>query len=185
MLVWGLIPPWAQDQATGARPINAARRRRAAAHVSPCLSPAPLPGRCRRLLRMATIGRRKQPFYIRLRTARRSPWPGYGRRWQPGPQQIDSCTILTTTANSLVAAFHSRMPVILHPADYDRWLDPRATPPEAIESFWPYPSQEMETTAVSDWVNVASHEGPRCLAPAAKTAEQPRWISTGLQGQRT
>jgi putative SOS response-associated peptidase YedK len=43
---------------------------------------------------------------------------------------VRTFTIITTTANDLVSAIHDRMPVILHPDDYDRWLsniepDPR------------------------------------------------------------
>lgn len=32
------------------------------------------------------------------------------------------CTIITAPANSFLAKIHDRMPVILHPSDYDRWL---------------------------------------------------------------
>ena len=106
-------------------------------------------------------------------TVRHSRWRGSGRRWQPGPGQIDTCTILTTTANPLVAPLHDRMPAIVQPADYDRWLDPKLAEPEAVESLLgPYPSQAMEAVAVSDWVNVAGHEGPRCLAAAAESKER-------------
>lgn len=32
------------------------------------------------------------------------------------------CTIITAPANPFLAKIHERMPVILHPGDYDRWL---------------------------------------------------------------
>jgi putative SOS response-associated peptidase YedK len=38
---------------------------------------------------------------------------------------IESCSILTTTPNPLLADIHDRMPVILRQEDYDLWLDPR------------------------------------------------------------
>ncbi len=174
MLVWGLIPPWATDASTGMRPINAR------AETAPRLPTFRHAFRQRRCLVVADGfyewqrgGRRKQPFHLRLHDGAPFAMAALWERWQPGPQQIDSCSILTTTANSLVATVHDRMPVILHPADYDRWLDPQATEPTAIESLLaPYPSQEMEAVAVSDWVNVASHEGPRCLALVTPTAER-------------
>jgi putative SOS response-associated peptidase YedK len=176
MLVWGLIPPWTKDPSIGARPINA---RAETAPRLPTFRHAFLHRRCLVVAdgfyEWRRVGRRKQPFYIRLQNGAPFAMAGLWERWQPGPQQVDSCTILTTTANSLVAALHNRMPVILQPADYDRWLDPRVTSPEAIEPLLaPYPSQAMETVAVSDWVNVASHEGPRCLAPAPQQIEQQR-----------
>src|SRR6266704_1732562 len=40
---------------------------------------------------------------------------------------IETCTILTTKPNSLVADVHDRMPVMLRPEDYDLWLDPGIT----------------------------------------------------------
>ena len=40
---------------------------------------------------------------------------------------MESCTIVTTTANSRLAELHERMPVILHEEDYGRWLDPKTT----------------------------------------------------------
>jgi putative SOS response-associated peptidase YedK len=174
MFVWGLIPPWTLDPSTGARPINAR------AETAPKLPTFRHAFRNRRCLVIADgfyewrrARRRKLPFHIRLRSGAPFAMAGLWERWQPGPQQVDSCTILTTTANSLVAVLHERMPVILHPENYNRWLDPQATPPEAIESLLaPYPSQEMEIAAVSDWVNVASHEGPRCLAPAPQQTDR-------------
>jgi len=35
---------------------------------------------------------------------------------------INSCTILTTDANDPLRPVHDRMPVILHPEDYELWL---------------------------------------------------------------
>jgi putative SOS response-associated peptidase YedK len=41
----------------------------------------------------------------------------------PGGEVLETCTILTTRPNSLVADVHDRMPVILRREDYDLWLD--------------------------------------------------------------
>ena len=156
--------------ATDQRPLG---DRRKIADVSSRVPPSPLLILADGFYEWRRVGRQKQPFYIRLGNGSPFAMAGLWERWQPGPQQVDSCTILTTTANSLVAELHNRMPVILHPADYDRWLDPPTGPPETSQSLLvPYASQEMEVTPVSDWVNVASHEGPRCLAPPASAAEQ-------------
>lgn len=37
---------------------------------------------------------------------------------------MESCTILTTEPNALMAEIHNRMPVILQPKDFAEWLDP-------------------------------------------------------------
>ena len=58
--------------------------------------------------------------------------PGLWDRWKTRKDEsIESCTILTTTPNSLLADIHDRMPVILRREDYDLWLDPgfRNMPP--------------------------------------------------------
>jgi putative SOS response-associated peptidase YedK len=51
---------------------------------------------------------------------------GLWERWgdRAAGQTLETCTILTTSPNSLVAGVHDRMPVILKTEDYDLWLDP-------------------------------------------------------------
>jgi putative SOS response-associated peptidase YedK len=49
--------------------------------------------------------------------------------WTKGPE-VRSCSIVTTEPNDLVRQYHHRMPVILHPNDYDRWLDPKTSSDE-------------------------------------------------------
>jgi putative SOS response-associated peptidase YedK len=50
---------------------------------------------------------------------------GLWDRWRtPDGQVVETCTILTTAPNELLADVHDRMPVILAPEHYDRWLDP-------------------------------------------------------------
>src|SRR5205823_13269597 len=80
--------------------------------------------------------------------------------------------ILTTEANDLVRPVHARMPAILPPEAYDRWLDPAAADAERLaELLRPYPASEMASRAVSAAVNSARNEGPQCVEPAAP--EQP------------
>ena len=73
---------------------------------------------------------------------------------------------MTTAANDLVRPLHERMPVILAPADYAGWLDPRLlTAEETQRLFRPFSDLEMTATTVNPWVNDARHEGPRCVEP--------------------
>jgi len=54
---------------------------------------------------------------------------------------LETCTILTTRPNSLVAGVHDRMPAILDPDDYERWLDPGFTNSEiALDCPRPFDS---------------------------------------------
>jgi putative SOS response-associated peptidase YedK len=60
------------------------------------------------------------------------------------------------------------MPVILDPADFGGWLDPKPQDPEALLPLLrPYPAELMESVAVSPVVNNARHDRPDCVEPAA------------------
>ena len=70
-------------------------------------------------------GGQKQPYLARNADGSPFAFAGLWERWQaPEDEVIESCTILTTDANDLTQPIHDRMPVILHPKDYDLWLDP-------------------------------------------------------------
>ena len=80
---------------------------------------------------------------------------------------IESCTILTTEANEVLSTIHDRMPVVIAPADYGRWLDV-ATPMEEVQALLrPYPAGEMERVPVSTVVNNPRNDTPECVAPVA------------------
>jgi len=169
-LRWGLIPGWAADPAIGARMINA---RAETAAQRPAFRAAL--GR-RRCLVVADgfyewqkAGPRKQPYFVRLRDDRPFGFAGLWESWE-GPEQaaIESCTILTTEANELVRPIHDRMPVIVAPADYERWLDPGVQGAEAVRPLLrPYPSEAMMAYPVGPRVNSPARDDPACIQPAA------------------
>ena len=125
MVRWGLVPYWADDPKIGNRLINArgesvARTRRSAKRISAG------DAWCRRTA--SSNGRRSAGPGSRCWCARGSGAVRVRRLWerwpQPGGGVLRSCTIITCPANELVAPVHDRMPVILAPEDYERWLDP-------------------------------------------------------------
>jgi putative SOS response-associated peptidase YedK len=63
---------------------------------------------------------------------------------------VRTYTILTTPPNDVVAPLHDRMPLILDPSDYDRWLDKDYDPADLIR---PFPDAEMVTWRISTKVN--------------------------------
>jgi len=67
---------------------------------------------------------RKQPYFIHRKDGAPFALAGLWEHWEQDDLKIDSCTIIVTQANNLIAPIHDRMPVILAPADFDRWLDP-------------------------------------------------------------
>ena len=60
-------------------------------------------------------------------------------------QLVESCAILTTTANTVVTPIHDRMPVILHPDEFGLWLDRQVHDGKKLTKlFSPYPAGELE-----------------------------------------
>ena len=99
----------------------------------------------------------------------RSPWPDCGKRWQGADQQvIESCTLLTTAANEVVAPIHDRMPVFLPAAAHDRWLDPTLTQADTFTDLYrPCPAADLLGFAVSPLVSTtAAYDGPEYIEPA-------------------
>ncbi len=165
---WGLIPPWAKDPGIGSQLINA---RAETVAIKPAFRKAFRERRCLILadgfFEWQRRGRHKQPCYIRMRDGRPFAFAGLWEYWEgPEGSAIDSCTILTTTANELVGTLHDRMPVILAPQDYDLWLDPAILEAERLQSLLrAYPSEEMTACPVSTRVNNPANDSPECVEP--------------------
>jgi putative SOS response-associated peptidase YedK len=168
-LRWGLIPSWVQDVKKSPLLINAKSE---TAATKPAFRAAFKRRRCLVLAdgyyEWQKVGKLKQPYYHRLKNDRPFAFAGLWERWEKGEQPIESCTILTTDANELAAAFHDRMPVILPRDARCLWLDPEIDDAAALSKLLrPYPAAEMTAYAVNAIVNKAGNEGPECIAPLA------------------
>jgi putative SOS response-associated peptidase YedK len=108
----------------------------------------------------------KQPHLIRLKSGQPLALAGLWETWSaPDGELVESFTILTTDANDVLRPIHDRMPVIIAPEDYDRWLD-KATAPEDVQALLrPFPAEGMESYPVSTLVNNPRNESPKCLEP--------------------
>ncbi len=61
-----------------------------------------------------------------------------------------SYSIITTSPNKLMENIHDRMPVILHPSEFDDWLNPDHQDPKFLSDFLqPYPDDAMKEHIVS------------------------------------
>jgi putative SOS response-associated peptidase YedK len=165
---WGLIPFWAKDEKIGARMINARGETvaskpafRAAVKNRRCLVPAD------GFYEWRKTGSGKQPYLIRFADERPFAFAGLWERWRPDDADpVDSCTIITTSPNELVADLHDRMPVILPPDRFTEWLDSDRIADDRLEELLaPYPSDEMEAYPVSSRVNKPSNDDPECITP--------------------
>ena len=110
--------------------------------------------------------RRKQPYCIVTNDGTPLALAGLWERWGRRGESIESCTILTTEANELLAGMHDRMPVVLPRDAWDRWLDPDCRDLDELRSLLiPFPAARMEAWPVSPLVNNPRHEEPACIEP--------------------
>jgi putative SOS response-associated peptidase YedK len=146
-LKWGLVPHWAKDPGIGSK-LNNARGESVAEKPSfreafkrrRCLIPADA------FYEWKTEGKLKQPYCISL------PEPfamaGLWESWKsPDGSILRTCCVITTGPNTVMEPIHDRMPVIIAPADWGRWL---SAPAEDIaELLRPYLAEAMQAWPVS------------------------------------
>ena len=96
---------------------------------------------------------------------------GSKRRPQPveslslSGEKILSATIIVGEPNPLLDGIHDRMPVMLLPDDYDRWLDPAMSVDELRAMLKPYDANLMNAYEVSRAVNSVKNDTPECVEP--------------------
>ena len=72
--------------------------------------------------------------------------------------------MITTDPNELVEPLHDRMPVILQPKDYDRWLTP-GDPTHPVDLLRPFPAEQMKAWQVDRKVCNVKNDTPDCIEP--------------------
>ena len=162
LLRWGLVPFWAKEAKPAYSTINAraeevARKPafREALKKRRCLVPADAFYEWQR-----KDPKEKKPFAIALKSGEPYALAGLWERWQPKEgEALETFTILTTDPNSLMEPIHNRMPVILEPRDYDRWLEPGDPARPPVDLLRPFPAEKMSAWPVSDRVgNVRNND---------------------------
>ncbi len=165
---WGLVPAWSKEPRTEFSTINA---RAETIDEKPTFRAAFQSRRC-------LIGSdgfyewkknadgSKQPYFICLADSKPFAFAGIWERWAREGQILESCAIIVTSANALVAPIHDRMPVILSPDYYDAWMNPRETKASALKSLLlPYPSDRMKAYPISSRVNSPRNDERALLIP--------------------
>lgn len=86
--------------------------------------------------------------------------------WKSPTGDINSCTIITTTPNDLMAEIHDRMPVILSRNSERVWLDQSIVDVSFLKSLLvSYSAELMVAYEVSGIVNSVKNNGPECMDP--------------------
>jgi putative SOS response-associated peptidase YedK len=189
-LTWGLVPSWSKSRSTGAKMINARYEtvaskpafKRACA-MRRCLLPADgyyewyesqQPS-------LAKGKPRKQPFFIHRADGGRMAMAGLYEIWRDpakDPEEdsawLRTCTVITTSATDAVGHIHDRMPMVIAPEQWDAWLDPQLTDPEAARQLLAVTEPDLlEAYAVSRLVSNVKNNGPELLDPLAEESPSP------------
>ncbi len=167
-LRWGLIASWSKDPKSARAPINA---RSETAAQKPTFRRALARSRCLVPTTgfyewQAQKGGPKQPFLFRMHERPLFAMAGLHECWSgEGGEIIESAAILTTAANATLRPVHDRMPVIVGPEDYARWLDPKDC--DVSDLMVPCPDDWLEAIPVSTNVNNPRFDDPACIEPLA------------------
>jgi putative SOS response-associated peptidase YedK len=165
---WGMVPYFAKSLAdfNGFSTINAKAETlttkpmwRGPFQQRRCLVPADA------FYEWATLdAKTKQPYAFTMRSGEPFAFAGLWDAWkEPDGGLLQSFAIITTDPNELAATVHNRMPVILKPSDYDRWLMPDDPERPPVDLLRPYNAGEMRAYPVDPRVgNVRNNEPSLC-----------------------
>jgi putative SOS response-associated peptidase YedK len=178
LMRWGLVPHWAKDTSIGNKLNNArsdgvfdkpsfrqaVRRRRCILPASGYYEWQPGPN----------AKSPKQPWYFSARSGQPLAMAGLFEAWRPNEdaEWLLSCCVITTEANALMAPIHDRMPVLLPPEQWARWLSRSEQDPSVLAPLLvPSPPDVMQGWPVGRAVSNSRSEGEGLNQPM--TLEPP------------
>ncbi len=115
---------------------------------------------------------RKQPLHIGMADGSLFGLAGLYERWRSEDGNVlDTCTIVTTAANALLAPIHDRMPLIVAREHYARWLDPaNADVGDLIVPF--PPAADGATTRCRHGSTTSATTTQRCSTGSSPAADE-------------
>lgn len=157
---WGLVPSWVKSLDTWKSNLINARVEtitekpsfRSAFKHRPCLIP---------VSGFYEWTKDKQPYYFNQNKSLFA-LAGLWESWSNGEDQLITCTIITTKANTEVSKVHHRMPVIIQPTDYDSWLGEVDDRKQLLDTL---PEVDLELYPVSKKVNSTKNNTSDCIKP--------------------
>lgn len=175
-LFWGLVPFWAKDAAMATRLVNARaetasekRAFRAAFRHRRCLVPVSGFYEWRR------EGKGRTPYFFSARRGGMLALAGVWEDWSMDDRYVRSFSILTSDANAVMRPVHDRMPVVLPPEAWARWLDPDLQRPEELADLLaPADPGMLRKCRVGSFVNKVGNDGPECVREVPEAEGQGR-----------
>jgi putative SOS response-associated peptidase YedK len=166
---WGLIPFWAKDSKIAYSTINAKAETittspvfREAMKRRRCLVPADFFYEWKKL-----DAKKKQPYAIAMKDGSLFAFAGLWERWKDRSDgtELESFTIITTDPNELMQPLHDRMPVIVKPSDYSRWLDSGNAERPPVDLLRPFDADLMTAWRVGPDVGNVRNNRPDLFEP--------------------
>ncbi|TCQ12443.1 putative SOS response-associated peptidase YedK [Rhizobium sp. PP-F2F-G36] len=112
-----------------------------------------------------------QAYWIRPKSGGIVAFGGLMETWASADgSEMDTGAILTTRANAAMAFIHDRMPVIIRPEDFARWLDCKTQEPRDVADLMvPADDDLFDFVPVSDAVNKVANTTPDIQTPVSVT----------------
>jgi putative SOS response-associated peptidase YedK len=122
----------------------------------------------------------KQPFAIGMKDGSPYAFAGLWERWRdPATREpLETFTVITTDPNELVEPMHNRMPVIIQPKDYDRWLTPGDPQCPPVDLLRPFPADRMNAWKVDRKVGNVKNDTPDCIEPMTESSSDDAGLFT-------
>lgn len=164
LMQWGLIPFWAKDKKIGSGMINARCETvkekpgfRDSFKNKRCIVPAS------GFYEWQKLTTAKKPYYFTPKKGLFS-FAGLWSSWiSPESIEVETFSIITTTANEVVKPIHDRMPVVLGHNTLSAWMAKETKPTELQEFLSPLPANQVAVVAVSQYVNKPANKGEKCI----------------------
>lgn len=164
-LLWGFVPNWRREARPRTRPINAKAETIARSGLfgeafakRRCIIPVDS------FFEWRATKHGRQPYAIGMKDGSPFGLAGVWDNWKDpiSGEWTRTFAIITVPANALVATIHQRMPAILRPQDYARWLSDNADAQDLLRTF---PAEAMRMWPVSMRVNSPQNDDPALIEP--------------------
>jgi len=167
---WGLVPWFAKTPTGGAKMINARAETvaekpafRRSLERRRCILPAD------GFYEWTRTDKARYPHFFSAADGSVLAFAGLWEVWRskddPDSEPLRTCTIVTSPANATMRPVHDRMPVVLGPETWDRWLDPARRPADVVGLLVPAPDEFLARRPVSTKVNHVKNEGAELVEP--------------------
>ena len=128
---------------------------------------------------------KSQAYWVRPKRGGIVAFAGLMETWSSADgSEVDTGAILTADATPNFRHIHDRMPVVIAPEDFARWLDCKTQEPREVADLMVSPQPDLfEAIPVSDLVNKVANTGPELLLPVAEVQAAPRPVQKKAAGE--